>query len=59
MSYSAWLAQTAQKEFIIEAGLEAVRQYEADHGPFTSDEIAEAEEWAARVTQPAATRRSG
>ena len=46
MSYSAWLAQTARKEFTIRAGLEAVSQYEAEHGPFTPDEIAEADEWA-------------
>ena len=58
VSYSAWLAQIAQKEFIIQAGLEAVGQYEAEHGPFTPDEIAEADEWAAGVTQPAGTRRS-
>lgn len=58
MSYSAWVAQTARKEFVIRAGLEAVSQYEAEHGPFTPDEIADADEWAARVTRPAATRRS-
>ena len=58
MSYSAWVAQTARKEFIIRAGLEAVSQYEAEHGQFTPDEIAEADEWAARVTQPAGSRRS-
>jgi hypothetical protein len=58
MSYSAWIAQTARKEFIIRAGLEAVGQYEAEHGPFTPDEIAEADEWAARVIQPPAARRT-
>ena len=58
ISYSAWIAQTARKEFIIRAGLEAVSQYEAEQGPFTSDEIAEADEWAARITQPPATRRT-
>ena len=58
MSYSAWLAQTARKEFTIRAGLDAVSQYETEHGPFTPDEIAAADEWAARVTQPAPTRRS-
>jgi hypothetical protein len=56
MSYSAWLAQTARKEFTIRAGLEAVNQYEDEHGPFTPDEIAEADEWATRVTQPSRTR---
>jgi hypothetical protein len=58
MSYSAWLAQTARKEFIIRAGLDAVSQYEAEHGRFTPDEIAEADAWAARVTQPSGTRRT-
>lgn len=58
MSYSAWVAQIARKEFVIRAGLEAVSQYEAEHGSFTRDEIAAADEWAARVTQSATTRRS-
>ena len=58
MSYSAWVAQTARKEFTIRAGLEAVSQYEAEHGPFTPDEIAEADEWATRVTRPSGTRRT-
>lgn len=53
-----WLAQAARKEFVIRAGLETVSQYEAEHGLFTPEEIAEADEWAARVTQPAATQRS-
>jgi hypothetical protein len=58
MSYTAWVAQTARKEFTIRAGLEAVGQYEAEHGAFTPAEIAEADEWAARVIRPANTRRS-
>ena len=58
MSYSAWLAQTARKEFTIRAGLEAVSQYETEHGPFTPDEIAKADEWATRVTGPSSTRRT-
>ena len=58
MSYSAWIAQTARKEFIIRAGLEAVSQYEAEHGPFTPDEIVVADEWAARVLHPSAARRT-
>jgi len=58
MSYSAWIAQTARKEFIIRAGLDGVGQYEAERGSFTPDEIAEADEWAARITQPPATRRT-
>ena len=58
MSYSAWVAETARKEFIIRAGLEAVSQYEAEHGPFGADEIAQADEWAARVTHSPGARRS-
>jgi hypothetical protein len=58
MSYSAWVAQTARKEFIIRAGLEAVSQYETEHGPFTQEEIAQADEWAARVTQDSGARRT-
>lgn len=58
MSYSAWVAETARKEFVVRAGLEAVSQYEAEHGSFTAQEIAGADEWAARVTQPSRARRT-
>ncbi len=58
VSYSAWVAQTARKEFTIRAGLEAVGQYEAEHGAFTPAETGDADEWAARVIGPARTRRS-
>jgi hypothetical protein len=47
LSYSAWLADTARKEFTTRAGLAAVSQFEQDHGGFTADEIAEADAWAA------------
>jgi hypothetical protein len=53
MSYSAWLANTARKEFTIQAGLAAVSQFERDHGPFTADEIAEADQWAAQAIERA------
>ena len=58
MSYSAWVARAARKEFTIRAGLEAISQYQAEYGAFTPGEIAEADEWAARITQPAGTRRT-
>jgi hypothetical protein len=57
MTYSAWLANTARKEFAIRAGLGAVSQYERRHGPFTADELAEAEEWAKAAISR--SRRSG
>jgi hypothetical protein len=49
LSYSAWLAETARKEFTIRAGLAAVSQFEQDHGAFTVEEIAEADAWAAQA----------
>jgi hypothetical protein len=51
MSYSAWLAAVARKEFTIRAGLDAVSQFEQEHGAFSSDEIAEAEQWAAEAIE--------
>ena len=53
MSYSAWLADAARKEFTIRAGLAAVSQFEQDHGAFTPEELAEAQEWAAAVAERA------
>jgi len=64
LSYSAWLAETARKEFTIRAGLAAVSQFEQDHGDFTAEEIADADAWAAgaiersRRTRTSARRRS-
>jgi hypothetical protein len=51
LSYSAWLADTARKEFTIRAGLAAVSQFEQEHGPFTAEEIADADAWAARAIE--------
>jgi hypothetical protein len=57
MSYSAWLADTARKEFTIRAGLAAVSQFEQDHGAFTLEELADAQQWAATAVERA--RRTG
>ena len=46
MTYSAWLAATARKEFAVRSGLDAVASFERSHGAFGAEEIAEAEEWA-------------
>jgi hypothetical protein len=56
-SYSAWLAETAKKEFTVRAGLAAVGEFEREHGAFTAAELAEAEDWAARATDRTATAR--
>ena len=58
MTYSAWLADTARKEFTIRAGLAAVTEFEHDHGAFTPDELSEAEHWAATAIERA-TRSGG
>jgi hypothetical protein len=47
MTYSAWLAATARKEFTLRAGLAAVADYEGEHGAFTPAELADADRWAA------------
>jgi hypothetical protein len=44
-------------EFIIRVGLNAVGQFEREHGAFTSDEIAEADAWAAQALDR--SRRTG
>ena len=46
MTYSAWLAATARKEFTIRSGLEAVAEFERQHGRFSPEETTEAEQWA-------------
>jgi hypothetical protein len=59
LSYSAWLADTARKEFTIRAGLAAVSQFEQDHGAFTAEEIADADAWAARTIARSGRARAG
>ena len=58
LSYSAWLADTARKEFTIRAGLAAVSQFEQDHGAFTAEEIADADAWAARAVERSGQART-
>ena len=53
MSYSAWLAATARKELTIRAGLAAVREFEREHGAFSPEELADADQWAARAAKRA------
>jgi hypothetical protein len=53
LTYSAWLAETARKEFTIRAGLAAVSEFERDHGSLSAAEMAEADQWAARALKRA------
>lgn len=57
MTYSAWLAAAARKEFTIRAGLDAVAAFEREHGAFSSDELAAAAGWASAAVDRA--QRSG
>jgi len=58
MTYSSWLAATARKEFTIRAGLTAVAQFEDEHGAFTPDELADADQWAAQALRASRTGTS-
>ncbi|HET9899366.1 MAG TPA: hypothetical protein VFQ44_30945 [Streptosporangiaceae bacterium] len=49
VTYSAWLAATARKEFVLRAGIAAIADYEHDHGTFTQAELDEANAWADHV----------
>jgi hypothetical protein len=42
-SLSAWLNDAAENALAIERGLEAVREWEAENGAFTAEELAEAD----------------
>ena len=53
VSVSAWLNHAAANELAIEAGLDAVREWEAEHGELTADELAAADKLLDRVLQDA------
>jgi hypothetical protein len=59
LTYSAWLAETARREFTIRAGLAAVGQYAEEHGAFSAEERAEADEWAAQAIARSALAQAG
>jgi hypothetical protein len=58
VTYSAWLAATARKEFTIRAGLKAVAEFEREQGAFSPEEIAEAEQWAREALERSTNRSS-
>jgi len=57
VTYSAWLAAAARKEFLLQDGLEGVAEFERANGAFTDSELAEAEAWASDAVNRA--RRTG
>ena len=40
VSLSAWINAAAERALVVEAGLAAVRSWEAEHGELTADELA-------------------
>jgi len=57
VTYSAWLAAAARKEFMLQDGLEGVAEFERANGAFTDTELAEAEAWASGAV--VRSRRTG
>lgn len=53
VSVSAWLNHAAANELATEAGLDAVREWEADHGELTTEELAAADTLLDRVLDAA------
>lgn len=43
LPFSTWLAQTAEHEVRVQQGLEAMSEWEDEHGAFTDAEVAAAE----------------
>jgi len=58
MSLSAWLNHAAEHELAIEAGLDAVREWEVDHGELTAKELAAADKLLDRVIRASNRRAS-
>jgi hypothetical protein len=58
MSLSAWLNHAAENELAIEAGLDSVREWEADHGALTAKELAAADKLLDRVVRDSKRRAS-
>ena len=56
VSVSAWMTEAARRRLLIEDGLAAVAEWEAEHGPFTAEEREEADR---RVATELRRARSG
>ena len=53
VSVSAWLNHAAENELAVEAGLDAVCEWEAEHGELTAKELAAADKLLDRVLHDA------
>lgn len=57
-SFSAWITETAAHRLRLEAGRQAVAEWEAEHGPLTERELAEGLARARELLGRAASKRS-
>ena len=55
---SAWIAETAAHRLRLEAGRRGIAEWERQHGPLTSDELAEGLARARALLRPGRARRS-
>jgi hypothetical protein len=58
VSLSAWLNHAAENELALEEGLDGVREWEAEHGEMSAEELARADELLDRVLASAEQRAS-
>jgi hypothetical protein len=54
LSVSAWMTSAARRALLVRAGLAAVAEWEAEHGPFTANELEAARR---RISQHGRRRR--
>ena len=55
VSLSTWLNAAAERALVVEAGLAGVREWEAEHGELTPEELA----WADDILNGSASRVAG
>jgi hypothetical protein len=58
VSVSAWMTNAARRALLIQDGLQAVREWEEEHGPLSDEELNTARRRVAAETSTSARRRS-
>lgn len=58
VSVSAWMTNAARRALLIQDGLRAVAEWEAEHGPLSDEELDAAQRRVAAETATTAHRRS-
>jgi len=57
VSVSAWMTEAARRALLVRDGLEAVAEWEAEHGPLSESELGAAHERVIAQLQPKARAR--